>query len=144
MQSIIAEEAIDSIRAKALKYRALQWKSKKAEVSLSENEIDELKRYYNKYKQYTQQELKKKKANEIISNCTHECESSTLDKTKHKRNYIPPSANKTINDMDDDVPQDRLVRSHLQESATVQHLIGKLSEKMQTQQMRMKLILPMN
>ena len=86
MQSIIAEEAIDSIRAKALKYRALQWKSKKAEVSLSENEIDELKRYYNKYKQYTRQELKKKKANEIISNCTHECESSTLDKTKPKRN----------------------------------------------------------
>ena len=81
-------------------------------MSLSENEIDELKRYYNKYKQYTQQELKKKKANEIISNCTHECESSTLDKTKHKRNYLPPSANKTINDMDDDVPQDRLVSNN--------------------------------
>ena len=86
MQSIIAEEAIDSIKAKALKYRMLQKQSKKAEVSLSDHEIDELKRYYNKYKQYTSQELKKKKANDIISNCTHACESSTLDKTKPKKN----------------------------------------------------------
>ena len=61
MQSIIAEEAIDSIKAKALKYRMLQKKSKKVVVSLSDNEIDELNRYYNKYKQYTRQELKKKK-----------------------------------------------------------------------------------